>query len=391
MTVLTDTATVTAGTSVLTGTGTTAPGLAQSPASSIKPLLDKARLADTDPQSGAAHRVYEHLIALWAPGVIEAAQDLGVFAALTAGPATAADLARTLGTDPRATRVLLDGLHSYDIAGRTTGKDGQVRYTLPAELHDVFAPNGLYSLAGKINYDRGLAWNAWRDLARNVRTGARDAEGGHQLNQISEEDYTSLVRGINFWAPPIVSALADALRELGWSTGGSATVLDVGCGTGIYSQLLLREFPLLTARGLDVARITPIAIRQARELGVADRFQPAEVDFFHDSWGGGDLALFVNIFHLQTAESARELMLKAAKEINEDGIIAIADHIVDENEGTDATQNRFFRLFAASMLATGGGDAYTVDEYDGWLADAGLRRIALLDTPMHRVLLARRA
>jgi hypothetical protein len=53
-------------------------------------------------------------------------------------------------------------------------------------------------------------------------------------------------------------------------------------------------------------------------------------------------------------------------------------------------QNRFFRLFAASMLATGGGDAYTVHDYDQWLADAGLRRVALLDTPMHRVLLAGR-
>lgn len=377
---------------------------APAPASSIHPMVDRSRLAGTDAQSSAAHRVYEHLVALWAPGVIEAAQDLGAFAALTSGPATAAELARTLDTDPRATRVLLDGLHAYDIVERAMTEDGEIRYTLPVELHDVFSPGGLYSLAGKINYDRSLAWNAWRDLAHNVRTGARDAEGGHQLNQISEEEYTSLVRGINFWAPPIVSALADALREQGWSTGDGAKVLDVGCGTGIYSQLLLREFPLLTARGLDVARITPIAIRQAKELGVADRFEPTVVDFFHDSWGGGDLALFVNIFHLQTAESARELMLKAAKEINEDGVIAIADHIVVEDThgapgasdgadaaGTGSVQNRFFRLFAASMLATGGGDAYTVEEYDGWLADAGLRRIALIDTPMHRLLLAKRA
>jgi hypothetical protein len=40
------------------------------------------------------------------------------------------------------------------------------------------------------------------------------------------------------------------------------------------------------------------------------------------------------------------------------------------------------------MLATGGGTSYSIDQYDRWLADAGLRRVALYDTPMHRLLIA---
>lgn len=361
-------------------------------ATHFMPLVDHFRLAGVDAESQAAHRLYEHLIALWAPGVIEAAHDLGAFSALTVRPATAVQLAETLGTDLRATRVLLDGLHAYDVVRRSHDDNGQAVYTLPSELHDVFSPNGLYSLAGKITHDRNVAWHAWRNLAENVRTGARDATGEQRVNQISEEDYTSLVRGINFWAPPIVRTLSDALRELGWSTGESARILDVGCGTGIYSQLLLREFPALTASGLDTGRITSIAAQQAQELGVADRFRVVVKDFWNDDWGTDiDLALFVNIFHLQTPESARELLLKSAKSLAQDGLIAIADHIVDDDGGAGSVQNRFFRLFAASMLATGGGDAYTLHDYDQWLADSELRRVALLDTPMHRVLLARRA
>ncbi|NGO71888.1 class I SAM-dependent methyltransferase [Streptomyces sp. SB3404] len=357
------------------------------------PLVDPTRFpAVADGEVRAAHRLYEHLIGIWAPGVIEAAQDLGAFAALTEGPATAAALAETLGTDLRATRVLLDGLSAYDVVQRTRGADGQAVYTLPAELHGVFAPDGLYSLAGKIGHDRNVAWSAWRNLARNVRDGARTSDGAEQLNQISEEDYTSLVRGINFWAPPIVRPLAERLRTTGWGTGSGRTLLDVGCGTGIYSHLLLKEFPELSATGLDVGRIVPIAEAQAAQLGVADRFRCVTGDFWNDEWTGDtDLALFVNIFHLQTPESARDLLLKSAKALSDDGVIAIADHIVDEEEGEDSTQNRFFRLFAASMLATGGGDAFTVHDYDQWLSDAGLRRVGLLDTPMHRVLLASHA
>ncbi|GAA2084343.1 hypothetical protein GCM10009801_45430 [Streptomyces albiaxialis] len=363
------------------------------PSANLTPLVDTSRFPDGSPgEVRAAHRLYEHLIGMWAPGVIEAAQDLGAFAALTEGPATAAGLAETLGTDLRATRVLLDGLSAYDIVERTRGTDGQAVYTLPTVLHGVFAPDGIFSLAGKIGHDRNVAWHAWRHLAGNVRDGARSTEGEQRLNQISEEDYTSLVRGINFWAPPIVRSLAEELRGQGWTSGAGRKLLDVGCGTGIYSHLLLGEFPELEAAGLDAERIIPIADRQAADLGVAGRFHGRTGDFWNDDWGtGSDLALFVNIFHLQTPESARDLMLKASKSVSDDGVIAIADHIVDEDGGEGTTQNRFFRLFAASMLATGGGDAFSVQDYDQWLSDAGLRRVALLDTPMHRVLLARHA
>jgi hypothetical protein len=50
-------------------------------------------------------------------------------------------------------------------------------------------------------------------------------------------------------------------------------------------------------------------------------------------------------------------------------------------------QDRFAMLFAASMLATGGGDAYTLSAYDQWLAEAGLERVAVLEAPMHRLLI----
>lgn len=347
------------------------------------PLVDTKLLPEGgDGDVRAAHRIYEHLVGIWAPGVVEAAQDLGAFAVLAEGPATAAQLAERLDTDLRATRVLLDGLHAYDILGRARGEDGQPLYSLPPEMHGVFAPGGLYSLAGKITHDRKVAWDAWRNLAANVRSGAQE------INRISEEDYTALVHGINFWAPPITQVLAKGLRAHGWTSGAGRRMIDVGCGTGIYSQLLLNEFPELLARGLDVERIVPIADGQAERLGVSDRFRTEICDFWNDDWGNdSSLALFVNIFHLQTPESAHELLLKTSKSLAEDGVIAIADHIVDEGE-EGSTQNKFSRLFAASMLATGGGDAFTVQDYDKWLADAGLRRIALLDAPMHRVLLA---
>jgi SAM-dependent methyltransferase len=358
----------------------------------LHPLVDTALLPGSSAAVGAAHRVYEHLISLWAPGVIEAAHDLGVFQRLAAGPVTSAGLATHLGTDRRATRVLLDALAAYDIVGRGRGADGTVTYALPDDLRDCLLPDGLFSLTGKISYDRQLAWGAWRDLAGAVRDGATGADGSRSLNGISTAHYRNLVGGLNFWAPPIVEVLSRALLDRGWRPGEPTTMVDVGCGTGIYSHLLLDRFPGLRAVGLDVPDIVPIAVAQSERLDVASRFEARVLDFAAEDWGEGfDLVLLVNIFHLQTPESAQELLRRATKALADDGVVAIVDQVVaGDDAGRPSTQDRFAWLFAASMLATGGGDAYTVDIYDGWLGNVGLRRVALLDTPMHRVLLGGR-
>ncbi|WP_433255976.1 methyltransferase family protein [Streptosporangium sp. CA-135522] len=365
------------------------------PAGGVQSLVDRARLdgeSQEDQEIQAAHRLYEHLIGLWAPGVIEAAHDLGLFTELANGPVSAAEMAKALRTDERATRILLDALHAYEIVTTVVPADGVARYAVADRMLPALLPDGVYSLTGKMSYDRVVAWRAWRELADAVRNGSHDTTGHDRTNQISETDYESLARGINFWAPPIVARLHDWLKGSGWDVQAPARILDVGCGSGLYSQLMLRRSENWRATGLDAPRIIKLAEAQAQRLGVADRFSGMVGDFWADEWGGGfDLIFFANIFHLQTAESAAKLAATAAGSLSERGLVCIADHIVDDLGPTGSQQDRFALLFAASMLATGGGDAYRLSQYDRWLDSAGLKRVGLIDAPMHRILIATRA
>jgi SAM-dependent methyltransferase len=286
-------------------------------------------------------------------------------------------------------RVLLDALYALGFIKRVPNANGTQLYSLPPELQSCLLPGGVYSLVGKMAYDRRLAWNAWQNFTNAVRTGSANSTGHYQQNQISDSDYEYLVNGINFWAPPCIAELCRGLQELRWDTASSASVLDVGCGTGLYSQLLLQRFPHWTASGLDCERIAPLARAQSVRLGVESRFTCRVCNFWEDDWGKNfDLILFANIFHLQNRESARRLIAMASQSLAPGGLICIVDHILDDERNAHSAQDRFALLFASSMLATGGGDAYSSGDYDCWFADAGLKPLGVLDTPMHRLLIA---
>jgi SAM-dependent methyltransferase len=364
--------------------------------SSIPSLIDQSLLQDYN-QTGkvvkAAHRVYEHLIALWAPAIIEAAHDIGVFKVLAEKSTDSLSLSNILQTDAHSMRILLDALYAYGFIERIHDANGVPLYTLPLELQQCLLPGELYSLVGKMVYDQQLAWNAWRNFANVVRTGPIDqSREAYSQNQISTHDYESLVSGINFWAPPAAIALYRGLQQLEWDTDAAVSVLDVGCGTGLYSQLLLQHFSHWTAIGLDCERIAPQAHAQSARLGVDTRFTCRVCDFWQDGWeGNSDLILFANIFHLQNHDFAERLIALASQSLSPKGLVCIIDHIVDDDRNAQSPQSRFALLFAASMLATGGGDAYSLSDYDRWLHAANLQRLCVLDTPMHRILIAARA
>jgi len=358
----------------------------------MQPLVDQMLMADSHYVDGTirtAHRLYEHLIALWAPAIIEAAYELGVFRVLSEEATDSVTLSKKLETDPRCTRILLEALYTYGFVERIDGVEEAKRYALSAELKHCFLPGGLYSLVGKMVYDRRLAWDAWRNLASTIRASGEKHAYMHQQNQISDHDYEFLVGGINFFAPPCVDQLCQALQNLSWETDRAVSVLDIGCGTGLYSQLLLQRFPRWIATGLDHERIAPLAHTQSVQLGVDDRFTSLACDFWEVDWKSGfDLIIFANIFHLQNYQSNQQLLIRASQSLAPGGLICIIDYIVDDDRNVDSPQNRFAFLFAASMLATGGGDSYSLSDYHHWLNNSGLQPLHLLNTPMHRILLA---
>src|SRR5882724_8607266 len=97
--------------------------------------------------------------------ILHAAVEVGIFDALDGAGRTAAEIARRLGTDPRATELLLNAL----VALRLVRKDRD-SFRETDVSRSFLAAESPTSYAGLIRFDAAL-WPLWERLAETVRSG----------------------------------------------------------------------------------------------------------------------------------------------------------------------------------------------------------------------------
>ena len=179
---------------------------------------------------------------------------LGVFPALDgAGPVTAGELAATTGLHER---WLLEWLRALAAARLLTFHEPD-RFELAAEAAMVLARPGMPSYAaGAFTGPRPPA--AIDAVAEGFQTGigqsydAMGEEVAHQVEAMLGPFARSLL------VPVVIPALEGVYDRL----SAGATVIDVGCGSGLALQLLAEAFPASRFIGYDPS--TP-AVAHARE------------------------------------------------------------------------------------------------------------------------------
>lgn len=97
---------------------------------------------------------------------MQAAQRLGLFRELAAGPATAGELAQKLGLRDEGTKLLLDSLCVIGVVGSKSGD----RYELPARSRKWLDPSS-DSYVGGFIADTHNYWSWWEGLEDLVKEG----------------------------------------------------------------------------------------------------------------------------------------------------------------------------------------------------------------------------
>jgi SAM-dependent methyltransferase len=307
--------------------------------------------------------------------VLGAAAELDLFTMLGAAAMSAADLAKRLRSDRRATEMLLDALAALKLLDKRDDL-----YAVPAELQPLLSAAAPQTVLPMVLHSVNILRN-WAQLARVVKTG-QPAPRQASIRG-AEADRAAFIGAMHSISGPVAD---DLVARLG--PPRFAHLLDVGGASGTWTLAFLRAVPGAVATIFDL----PDAIEQARQRlagsELVGRIKLAPGDFYSDDLpGGADLAWVSAIAHQHSREDNRELFGKVYAALQPGGRIMIRDIVMEP----DRTRPLDGALFAINMLVnTDSGGTFTFDEFSEDLQAAGFTepQLAVKDEAMNAVVVA---
>lgn len=297
--------------------------------------------------------------------IVLSAIELDVFSAVGQS-ASSADVAKRIGTDPRATEMLLNALVALELLEKKnssfTNSAVSARYLMEGSPDDSRA-----GLMHTVNL-----WDRWSTMTECVREGTSVTRKQHPARDKNRTE--SFIAAMHKNAVP---RAAMVVRTVG--ADSVQKMLDIGGGSGAYSIAFAQANPELKAEVFDLADVTSIAQRHVDEAGLSDRVTTRVGDLHTDDFGNGyDLVLISAICHMNSPEENVDLLRKSFDALSSGGRVVIQDFILTP----DKTAPVSAALFALNMLVgTRAGSSYSEPEYFDWLKQVGFKDAKMIRLP----------
>lgn len=295
-------------------------------------------------------------------GIVKAGVELGVFGQVADGNHDADAVASAVGADPRGIRILLDALAALGLLERRDG------YQLTPMSESFLVPGRPTYLGDMVKILAGpWAWTGFPRLAEAVRQGATLTERpwetpGHEFWETFSPSSVGAISG------PGSQALAALIEP--WAAGReSLAILDVACGSGLFSLTSAARLPQAHVTLLDSPEVLDLTKGTIEQLGLADRTAFIAGDAFEVPLDGPyDLIIVSHLFHHFSEERCAVLLARLRDVLAPGGRLVIHEFI----SGADPAETPFPYLFSVIMLtSTHEGEAYSLDTYERLLRDAG--------------------
>ncbi len=295
--------------------------------------------------------------------VLTAAADLDVFSPLYDKPMTAEALACELGTNPRATTILLDALVALKLLAKQASD-----YSIPEDVAKLLTEKSANNVLPMVRHLANCL-RRWARLSGVTQTG-KPAECGSSIRG-EAADRADFIGAMHNISKPIADEVIAKLQPLKFGH-----LLDIGGASGTWTIAFLRAVPEAKATLFDLPPVISMAEQRFAEAGLGNRVTLVPGDFYADDLpDGADLAWLGAICHQNSRGQNRALFAKIHKALKDGGIVVIRDVVMDPSH----TSPEGGALFAVNMLvATEGGGTYTFDEYRQDLCEAGFGEVILV-------------
>jgi SAM-dependent methyltransferase len=290
-----------------------------------------------------SRRLFGHLNGAVTSALVYLGDELGLYRALAAGPATSAELAARAGL---AERWVREWLYNQAAAGllevepdERFALSPEGRAVLAEEAHPAFGA-GMFSQLPKT---LGIA----SQLRESFRSGV-----GLPYDAFGPEGARGVERGFAPWLRSfLVPAVIRRVPGLAERLAAGGRVADVGCGAGAALLLLAQAFPAAELHGYELSHF---ALARAEEnkarAGAANVAFHAVPDDPLPEDGRFDLALTFDCLHDMTRPERVAASLRRA--LRDDGVWLIADIKAHESFAENVEQNPMASLMYGFSVLT---------------------------------------
>ncbi|MGC5341928.1 methyltransferase [Streptomyces sp. DT24] len=282
-----------------------------------------------------------------------AASEAGLFAALSEGPATAADLAARVGIPERTARILADSMAGLGLLTRTEGSYANT----PSTLRYLAGAGDDVDLRPFLGFLDSISYGHWLGFGETTRT-AKPAEldlGGDRIG--------TFMAGVMTY-----NALHARMLAENYDFAGHRRVLDFGGLSGSFLGEALRSAPELRGTFFSAGELVEPARGTLADAGAGDRVEIVEGDILTgDIPSGFDLVLLEHVAHRFDAEQNQRIIERARAAAEPGATLLLLDFFLDSDE----EQRAIDALHAGEYLVIDGTTVYPEDEVRGWLRAGG--------------------
>jgi len=310
--------------------------------------------------------------------VVNVNAEVGTFKALSDAALTTDELANQLQVDARALTMHLAALCSMRLVEKRLGK-WRATHLARTWLHpEAQGYWGHFTM--QIDFNETLRSR----LLESLRTGKRPGDVGEgsgditsrpaewERGSMSQEAAEGIAKFMHAHsqAPALGAAAQSVFGELD-------SLMDVGCGSGVYGIEIARAHKGLKVVLLDLQEMATEAQKYIDRAGIGKQVSTAGVNMFTEEWPRGhDGHFFSNVFHDWSDETCRLLARKSFEALPKGGRIFLNEILMDDDHTGPFPAAAFSLLMLVGTL----GKQYTLAEFRDILGSAGFVDVAAVRT-----------
>ncbi|RMH09196.1 MAG: methyltransferase [Nitrospirae bacterium] len=284
------------------------------------------------------------------------ANEVGLFDALSRGPATLNELATQLHLPARTLRIVADALVALGIIERR-----DKTYAHSAVSYAFLSGSGSDDLRPFLRFWNRLSYPNWMHYEQAIRG---ETPRIRTPQEWTDEESRIFSEGVE----AITASTARALAE-SYDFHPHVRLIDVGGGTGSFLVTILERYSQLECTLFELPSVLAVAQQKLSRTPFTHKITLMPGDFLQVPLPPGhDVILMANVIHLLAPDNIRHLLRRARQAVPMGARLLLVDFWTDATH----TSPTFAALMAGEfLLVSREGDVYSVEEITQWLQETG--------------------